>query len=148
MNNARTPCCARAPFLVIMISTLLLFLFPSCAKKVNFLTSSVVPAARGSVKVSKDNNKNYNIHIELLNLSEPDRLQPSKKTYVVWMVTDEGETRNIGQLNSSSGFFSKQIKASFKTVSSLKPSKIFISAENDGSVQNPGTQVVLTTRDF
>ena len=127
---------------------LLLFLLVGCAKRITFLTSSVVPAARGSVKVTKDKNNNYNINLDLFNLSEPERLQPSKKTYVVWMITDRNVTKNIGQLTSSSKLLSRQIKAKFTTVSPSKPSKIFLTAEDDGSVQNPGTQVVITTNNF
>jgi hypothetical protein len=43
---------------------------------------------------------------------------------------------------------SKQLKGSFKTVSSDKPVKIFITAEDDAAVQYPGTQVVLSTDKF
>jgi hypothetical protein len=64
------------------------------------------------------------------------------------MITDRDLTKNIGQLNSSKGFMSKQLKGSFKTVSSDKPVKIFITAEDDAAVQYPGTQVVLSTDKF
>ncbi len=117
----------------------------SCARKMTFSTSSVVPAAQGSVKVTRDNNKNYVIKISINNLAEVGRLQPQKQTYVVWMVTSEGVTKNIGQLNSSKSFLSKKLKASLKTVSSSNPTKIFITAENDPAVQFPGDQVVLST---
>lgn len=122
--------------------------FNSCTKKVDFLLSSVSPAARGYVKVKRDNNKNYVIKINLSDLAEVDRLQPSKQTYVVWLVTDDGTTKNIWRLNSSMGLFSKKLTASFKTVSSLNPTKIFITAENDASTQYPGEQVIITTDRF
>lgn len=64
------------------------------------------------------------------------------------MVTDLDLTKNIGQLNSSRGFLSKQLKGNFKTVSSDIPVKIFITAEDDPAVQFPGTQVVLSTDKF
>jgi hypothetical protein len=127
---------------------MIVFSLISCATSVSFLNSSVVPAARGSVKIKKDNNKNYVIQISLTDLAEAARLQPSKVTYIVWMITDRDLTKNIGQLNSSKGFMSKQLKGSFKTVSSDKPVKIFITAEDDAAVQYPGTQVVLSTDKF
>ncbi len=130
--------------LVVLIPLMVAF-STSCARKMTFSTSSVVPAAQGSVKVSKDNNKNNVIKISITDLAEVERLQPSKKTYVVWMVTNEGLTKNIGQLNSSKNFLSKNLKASLKTVSSFNPVKIFITAENDPGVQYPGNQVVLST---
>lgn len=122
--------------------------FNSCTKKVDFLLSSVTPAARGYVKVKRDNNKNYVIKINLSDLAEIERLQPSKQTYVVWLVTDDGTTKNIGRLNSSTGLFSKKLTATFKTVSSLNPTKIFITAENDASTQYPGEQIIITTDRF
>jgi hypothetical protein len=64
------------------------------------------------------------------------------------METDNHETKNIGQIKSSSGLFSSKLKASFETVSSSKPSKIFITAEDDADRQYPGMQVVLSTDRF
>lgn len=131
-----------------VFTILIVFSFVSCARNFNFMTSSVVPAARGNVKVNEDKNKNYVILVQIQNLAEVERLQPSKKTYIVWMVTDQEITKNIGQLNSSTSLFSKQLKATLKTVSSTKPIKIFITAEDDASIQYPGSQVVLSTNRF
>ena len=134
--------------LALTTSFLVLLYLSSCARKINFQNSSIVPAARGDVKVKKDNNNNYSIQISLNNLAEPKRLQPSKNTYVVWMETDDNVTKNIGQINSSTGFLSGRLKASFATVSSTKPTKIFLTAEDDAGIQYPGSQVVLTTHEF
>jgi hypothetical protein len=131
-----------------IFAAIIVFSVNSCATSVSFLNSSVVPAAQGTVKIKTDKNKNYVIQISLSNLVESTRLQPSKLTYIVWMVTDRELTKNIGQLNSSKGFMSKALKGSFKTVSSDKPVKIFITAEDDAAVQYPGTQVVLSTDKF
>ena len=120
----------------------------ACTRKTNFQTSSVVPAARGYVTVKNDNNKNYVIQVHLSNLSEVERLQPSRQAYVVWMVTDKNITKNLGQINSSSGTLSSKLKASFETVSSVQPTKVFITAENDPTIQYPGTPVVLSTDSF
>jgi hypothetical protein len=51
--------------------------------------------------------------------------------------------KNIGRVNSSN-----KLKVSFETVSSFKPIKIFITAEDDEDVQYPGQQVVLSTDKF
>lgn len=132
----------------VAAAVLILFYFSSCAKKISFQGSSVVPAARGDVKVKKDNNNNYNIQISVNNLAEPKRLQPSKTAYVVWMETSDNATKNIGQINSSTGFLSSKLKASFESVSSTKPTRIFITAEDDAGTQYSGSMVVLTTNDF
>jgi hypothetical protein len=135
-------------FLSGIFALMILFSFNSCATEAKFLTSSVVPAARGTVKVKQDNNNNYVIDISLTDLAEVTRLEPSKHTYIVWMETDQELTKNLGQLNSSKGFMSKQLKGSLKTVTPFKPIKIFITAEDDPTIQYPGTQVVISTNKF
>ncbi|MBK6948007.1 MAG: hypothetical protein IPH16_08080 [Haliscomenobacter sp.] len=108
----------------------------------------MVPAAQGTVKVKTDSNKNHMIHVDLFNLAEPTKLQPPKQLYMVWMLTDQNETKNIGQIKTSSGTFSKSLKASFQTVTSFKPIKIFITAEDDPNIQVPGWEVILSTDQF
>lgn len=128
--------------------TTVLLSWASCVKKISFLTSSVVPAARGYVQIKNDKNKNYVIQIHLSSLAEVTRLQPSKNMYVVWMETDQQMTKNIGQIKSSSAFMSKKLAASFETVSPIKPTKVFITAENEASIEYPSEQVVLSTAKF
>jgi hypothetical protein len=122
--------------------------FTACAKKIRFLQSSVVPAAKGYVKVKTDNNNNYVIKIDISDLADVERLQTSKASYVVWMETDQERIENLGQLNSSSGFLSKQMKATLETVSSYKPTKIFITVEEFSDAQMPGEEIILTTDRF
>lgn len=131
-----------------ILSAMMLFSFTACSNKKVFQSSSVVPAAEGYVNIKSDKNKNYVIQVSISNLAEVSRLQPPKQTYVVWIVTDEEKAVNIGQLKSSSGTFSKKLTASFETVTSFKPTKVLISAEDDGGVQYPGEVVVLTTNVF
>lgn len=126
----------------------LLIPIQSCSKKVAFETSQVVPAARGHVKVSKNSNKNYVIKIKFDNLAEVNRLEPPKKMYVIWMITDQKSTINLGQITSSSSMMSSKLKADFETATPYKPVKIFITAEDDGNVEYPGTHTVLTTSNF
>jgi hypothetical protein len=129
--------------LLYVLSIMLIFSLGSCSTKALFLTSSVVPAAKGYVKVKTDKNNNYVIQMQISNLAGVERLQPAKQSYVVWMVTDQNNTKNIGRVNSSN-----KLKASFETVSSFKPVKIFITAEDDENVQYPDEQVVLSTDKF
>lgn len=132
----------------IAFTTFLVLSFSSCATRVKFATSSVSPAARGDVKIKKDNNNNYTIKIQIRNLAEVSRLQPGRQSYVVWLVSDKDETKNVGKIKSSSGMFSKLLTASFETVTSYKPTKIFITAEDDGTITYPSTEVVLSTERF
>jgi hypothetical protein len=130
------------------LAVIMLLTFTSCGKNIAFQNSSIVPAAEGKVSVKKDSNKNYSIAIKISNLAEVTRLQPSKNVYVVWMETEESLVKNIGQIKSDTGFMSSKLKASFETVTSFKPSKIFITAEDNADVQYPGMQLILTTNRF
>jgi len=129
-------------------AAVLLLSVASCAKKITFQTSTVVPAARGQVTVNKDNNKNYAVKIKINGLAEVKRLEPSRNVYVVWMETDESQIKNIGRIKSDSNFMSSKLKADFETVTAFKPSKIFITAEDNPDAQSPGSQLVLETNKF
>jgi hypothetical protein len=117
-------------------------------KKVSFNNSSVVPGAEGTIKVKKDKNGNYRMEIYVQNLADSKKLTPSKNAYVVWIETKESGIKNIGQVHSSSSMLSKTKKASIETVSPTKPTKIFITAEDDPQAERPGDQMVLTTATF
>jgi len=130
-----------------ILATMIIVPFTVSAKKIPFLLSSVTPAATGYVKVKKDNNKNYQIKIHIQDLAGIEKIQPTKQTYVVWMVTDREITKNIGRVKSSANV-SGNLTGYFETVSSFQPTKIFITAEVDESVQEPGEIVVLTTDRF
>ena len=133
---------------LLTLTLLLIFMFSSCARKLNFTTSSIVPAAEGSVKVKKDNNNNYAIKVDVKHLAEPKRLQQPKEVYVVWIETPQNGVQNIGQLKTSSGLLSRTLKASLETTSPFKPNRIFITAEDQSNIQYPSSYVILNTNSF
>ena len=123
-----------------------LLLLQSCnTTKYTFSTSSIVPAAEGSVKVKSDKNNNYTIDLDVMRLAEPQRLNPAKATYVVWMQTEKNGNKNIGQLKTASGTFSSTLRSSLKTVSTFEPIGFFITAEEIANIQFPAGQTVLST---
>jgi hypothetical protein len=129
---------------LILSSILLIFNLVGCAKKIPFQTSAQVPAARGNVTYSKDKNNNYVIKLEIAYLAEPNRLQPSKAAYVVWLESDQSSNPiNLGQIVVSS-----KLKIKFETVSSSKPKRIFVTAEDDPAIHYPGSYLVLETNNF
>ena len=130
------------------IVTFIIFTFLSCSRKIAFSTSSVVPAAEGSVKIKKDNNNNYKIKLSMIRLAEPKRLNPPKDFYIVWMETDRNGIKNIGKLETSSGFLSKTLKSSLETVTTFKPTRFFITAEDKPNIQYPSRQEVMRTASF
>jgi hypothetical protein len=136
----------------VRLRTILALIFAlsisSCSKTIRFNNSVVVPGADGKVTLSKDDNKNNRIEMTVTNLADPSRLSPAKKTYVVWMQTKNDGVKNIGQLVSETGYFSSARKATLNSVTPFQPLSFFVTAEDDASIQNPGTQTVLTTREF
>ena len=106
----------------------------------------MVPAAEGKVKIKRDKNNNYVISLKVIRLAQPERLQPPKDHYVVWMETDQNGTKNIGKLESKSGFLSKTLKGTLVTVTPFKPIRFFITAEDNATVQYPSGPMVLSTK--
>ena len=133
---------------IVIAALFAISILSGCGKKITFLQSSVVPAAIGSVKVKKDHNENYAINLSVRNLIEPKRLQPPKKNYTVWLETEDNRGENIGRIQSSKGLFSKTLKGKLQTVTSFKPVRFFITAEDHDNPQHPGPLVVLNTKIF
>ena len=120
----------------------------ACEKNIPFEKSIYVPAAEGKVSIKKDNNNNYAVSINITNLAEVSRLQPAKKAYLVWAETEDRTYKNVGQIDSDETFISSKLKAKFETVTSFKPVKIFITAEDDINTQQPAKKIILTTKNF
>lgn len=130
---------------VTMLNIVLMLSLNSCAQqeRVPFSTSSIVPAAEGRVTLKTDRNNNYIVEMEISNLADVQRLEPPRNVYVAWIETEAGVIRNLGQVITSGN-----LNASLETVVPGKPTKIFITAENDVNVTYPGNVLVLTTDDF
>ena len=126
----------------------LLLSFTSYVKKIKFLNSSVVPAALGYVTIKKNKNENYVIKIKVEELAQVKKLETSKNRYIVWMETEELMVKNMGQIISDTQCISSKLQAGFETVTAFKPTKIFITAEDDAEIQYPGTQFILETNRF
>ena len=131
----------------VIPAIIFVLIFTSCARKVSFLPSTTVPAATGTVKVDGDRNRNYSIKLSVTNLAEPERLTPPKDNYVVWVETEENRARNVGRLRSKKRLFSRAWRGELETVTSEKPVRIFITAEDQIAPQFPG-QIVLNTKLF
>lgn len=118
-------------------------LISSCSKKVVFPTSQVLPAANAVVKIDKNDNNNYEIELDVENMAKPDRLNPPRRTYVVWMVSEKNGTINMGNLK-----ISNKLKGSLDAFTPYKPICFFVTAEETQDVVTPSTQVVLNSENF
>ncbi|WP_379977867.1 hypothetical protein [Emticicia soli] len=138
----------KAGTISLIILLVLIFFSNIYAQRTDFLISTVVPAARGYVDINLNHEKNYVIKVYVSDLTEVKRLVPSKHSYVVWMITEQTILKNIGQINSLTGFFVKKIKESLEIISPFKPIKVFITTEYDSRVRYPSADIVLSTQNI
>ncbi|HEX2920367.1 MAG TPA: hypothetical protein VHO50_04285 [Bacteroidales bacterium] len=127
-------------FISCSIIGILAFLL-SCGSIVKFPVSDTVPAAEITVKKKQDKNNNYVIELTAKNLAEASRLNPPMNNYSVWIVADDGSTKNIGQLINKNAE-----KAVLKAVTPFNVNEIFITAEQQGNLSYPaGAEISRTT---
>ncbi|MBL0202331.1 MAG: hypothetical protein IPP81_19900 [Chitinophagaceae bacterium] len=145
-----------------ILATTVLLTFYSCAKKsvavakteqpasAETPAATIVPAEnKGQVQIKRDATGNYIVQINLRELEAVNKLEAtSKKAYIVWMNADNEATKNLGQINSNSGWLSDKSKASFEAVSALKPTKVFITEEDMAEVKKPGKKIIWSTNSF
>ncbi|MEP7238650.1 MAG: hypothetical protein ABI685_12315 [Ferruginibacter sp.] len=138
-----------------IMATMMMVFFYSCAKKTVAVSKTdtpaitVVPENKGQVQIKRDVNSNYVIQINLRELEEVNKLDPaSKKAYIVWMNADNQKVKNLGQINSNTGWLTDKSKASFEAVSEFKPTKVFISEEDMATVTKPGMKIIWSTSRF
>ena len=129
----------RINTLRLSIAMLLSFIFYGCSNSIPFESSRIVPAADAEVSVKQEDNNNYAVDIEIENLAKPGRLHPPRNTYVAWYQTDSGPQK-IGQI-----IVNNNLKGSLETVLPNRPNRIFITAEQDPSVEYPNTPIILET---
>lgn len=118
-------------------------LISACSKDIVFPNSEVVPAAEAVLKIDDNDSNNYEVKLEVENLAAPERLTPSRRNYVVWMVTKKHGTINIGNLKVN-----RKNKANLETVTPYEPIRVFVTAEDRDEVALPSTQVVLDSGKF
>lgn len=107
-------------------------LMTSCVSTVKFPISNTVPGAEITVTKNQDKNNNYVIVLTARNLADASRLNPPKNNYSVWIVADNGTTKNIGQLDNKNAQ-----KTILKTVTPFDVDEIFITAEDQGNLSFP-----------
>lgn len=128
------------------LATLLTVIFlvvgvTGCARDVRLSPSAELPAAMGEAKVSKDDNGNTKLKLEVKHFAPPQRLQPPRSVYVVWAETSDHEMSNLGQLK-----INDDLKGRLETTTPLRIFQLVITAEDNPLVRQPGQQVVLRTK--
>jgi predicted type IV restriction endonuclease len=119
----------------------IVMILTSCASTAKFPVSIVTPAAEITAKMKQDENKNYVIEVIARNMASADRLNPPKNIYIVWIVTENNGTKNIGQLDNKNAQ-----KLYLKTSTAFFVKEIFITAEEQGNISFPsGVEISRTT---
>lgn len=117
-----------------------LALLTSCASVAKFPVSRITPAAEITAKKKQDKNNNFVINVIANYLASAERLDPPKSNYIVWIVTENNGTKNIGQLTNKNG------KKSFlKTSTPFNIKEIFITAEEQGNISYPSGSEISRT---
>ncbi|MFO7674056.1 MAG: hypothetical protein R6V74_10155 [Lutibacter sp.] len=127
--------------LINLLFVTVLVLLTSCATTVKFPVSGVAPAAEITATKKQDKNNNYVIEVTAKNLASAERIDPTKKNYNVWIVTENNGTKNAGML------VNKNAKtASLKTSTPFDVKEIFITAEDQGDYSYPvGIEIARTS---
>ena len=126
----------------LVVGLVTVVVLQACTPKMAFVSSTVVPAATGTIDIKKDKNSNYLLNVNVSNLAPSKNLSPSKKVYLVWMDADDKSVKKLGQLNPSG----KALKGSMRATAVNKPDDVFITAEDDPEISYPSGDIVLTTK--
>lgn len=108
------------------------------AGEIPLVASSIVPAAAGKISYEHDRNRNIKLEIKTKHLAAPERLNPAKNSYVVWIRTNDGQTQNAGVLRINS-----DLEGSFITTTPAKAFDVLITAEDSPTISQPSGPEVM-----
>lgn len=120
----------------------------SCQKKIHFLPSSQLPGVKGFVIVKTDKAHHYSFKIRLSKLEEASAIRVPKVNYIVWLESNQKAVKKMGKLSTYVHYVSKNLNATFETLTEIKPFRIFITEETVSATRNRETSVILTTEGF
>jgi hypothetical protein len=111
------------------------------AKNYPMTAAPIVPGARADLDISKDKNGNTKLKMKAQHLANAENLTPPAAGYVIWIQERGGNAENQGQLKVS-----KNLEASYETVTPLKNFDVFVTAEQDLKTKTPsGAEVLKAT---
>jgi outer membrane protein OmpA-like peptidoglycan-associated protein len=102
---------------------------------VNFKATSLMPEFTGKAKIISKRALT-DVHVDLEHLQPAKSLDPAYLTYVLWAISPEGQTRNIGEL------IPHDDKASLHTTTDLQAFALVVTAEPDFAVSHPSEMIV------
>jgi hypothetical protein len=130
----------RGRFLITVIGGSMLggLIVVGCAHDIALQTSDRLPAAQGQIKVSKGDNDNTKMKLEVNHLAEPAKMAPGASTYVVWIQTSPGQVQNLGALTVDN-----DRQAKLETVTPHRDFQVFVTAEPVATVAAPTSERLM-----
>lgn len=122
---------------VLVLGALLVF---GCAQRVALRNAPDVPAAVGEVKITRDQNRNSIVDLEIQHLAPSQNLKPPKKFYVVWSQAPDGKNINLGQLTVGS-----DRRGTLKSPTPMQVFRIVVTAEDVPTAAYPSSQIVFSS---
>lgn len=127
----------------VWLPALVLVFGMGCAQKVAVRRSPDVPAAVAEARITRTNNNNSKIELEVRHLAPPQNLTPKKSVYVVWAQAPQGRTINLGQI-----IVGQDRASEFVGITPLYEFRILVTAEEQSTAVTPSNHVVLSTDVF
>jgi hypothetical protein len=133
----RTRCFEKFLNSGLLVLALLVF---GCAQRVALRNAPDVPAAVGEVKITRDQNRNAVVDLEIRHLAPSENLQPPKKVYVVWSQAPDGKNINLGQLSVGS-----DRRGTLKSPTPMQVFRIIVTAEDVPTAGFPSPRIVFSS---
>jgi outer membrane protein OmpA-like peptidoglycan-associated protein len=105
--------------------------------KVTLVSTAAVPQAHGEARVEAKTEAT-NVEADVRSLAQPTSFGASFLTYVLWAVSPEGSTYNLGEIHINGGG-----DGTLKTSTQLQAFSLFVTAEPYFAVHQPSEIVVL-----
>jgi hypothetical protein len=124
----------------LILLTALIAIWPfGAGKQFRMITGSQVPAATGTVKVTKEkNNGNTQFILKVDHLAKPSTLTPPATTYLVWVRPRGGEAIKQGALGVDN-----DLRGELKSVTVSKDFDLSVTAEQNENASAPSGPEVL-----
>ena len=107
------------------------------ATRIALIATGAIPEAHGEAKVEAKTGATY-IEADVKGLGQPTRFGAEFLTYVLWAVSPEGSTYNLGEIRIDNAGAGK-----LKTSTQLQAFSLFVAAEPYFSVRQPSDVLVL-----
>ncbi len=111
-----------------------------CVKTQSMHSSASVPASEGTVSVSKGENDNTNITIEVKHLAPPPKMASDATVYVVWIQPMDNTMQNVGAM-----ILDDNLTGTLNTVTPHRRFKVLVTPEPSGKVAYPTHEPVFTS---